>query len=185
MVRFHCSFTVILSPTLVWGPSRRVPTFLGWSCGGFSTGSKKRALWELLQVWVCATGSIHQERVGLAWDPLGTPSDHLLLHGFLSTGCSVEICSAVVRHGLWGDSLLRQGPLCGPQGGFGSSTWSASCPPSALTLVSAGRFLTPCSPNCCCAAFFFFPFLGCALTEAQTALLMAGLWAAMGPFGAG
>lgn len=84
--------------------------------------------------------------------------------GSFSMGGSMEICSSTVHHRLHGDSLLHCEPLRRPQRNFSSGTWSTSCSPSALTLVSKELFFshspTPISlllwdSFCCCCCFCF------------------------------
>jgi len=59
-----------------------------------------------------------------------------------STVCWVDISSVVVLHGLQGHSLPHHGLLHRLQGNLYFSTWTPPPPPSSLTLMSAGLFLS-------------------------------------------
>lgn len=107
VLRFYHPFTVIFFPALV-------PSFLGWSSVDFSTGSGSSC--PSIRSGLLCLGTLQERQI---------PLDHLFLCG-LSTGCNVEICSAVVHHGLQGG---QPAPLCtSPQvtGKLSSSAWSTS-----------------------------------------------------------
>ena len=101
--------------------------------------------------------------VGALCEPLLLQPHPLLPHGFLHD-CMWRF-ALHDAHGLQGYSLLH----CGPLLSFRElllHLWTTSCPPSALTLMAAGLFLSHfslSSPSCCCPAVF--PFLKSALPE--------------------
>jgi len=66
--------------------------------------------------------------------------DSLSHHGLLR-GCRDSLSHRGLLQGCR-DSLSHRGLLCGLQGSLCSSAWSTSCPPSALTVGSAGLFLS-------------------------------------------
>ena len=101
--------------------------------------------------------------MGALCEPLLLQPHPLLPHGFLHD-CMWRF-ALHDAHGLQGYSLLH----CGPLLSFRElllHLWTTSCPPSALTLMAAGLFLSHfslSSPSCCCPAVF--PFLKSALPE--------------------
>jgi len=104
----------------------------------FQRGSFPRAaaLHELLRCGSLPWSAVLQEQAAPAWFPLASQPP-LGIHGL-----QVEICSAVDLHELQGHSLPHLVFSMGCRGISAPACGAHPPPPSSLTLVSAGLFLS-------------------------------------------
>lgn len=98
-----------------------------------------------------------------------------------STGCSVDICSAMVLHGLQGNNLLHHGLHHGLQGNLCSGISNIS--PSFNTDLGVCRVISLIFSHCSFtdAVQHFLPFPKCVVTEVPPVMPMVSALAILEP----
>ena len=127
------------SGCLPWGAVLQEQTAAVWAPHRVTVPARKPGFLSMgLSSW---------QKPALARDlhSLQLPSQHIrLLQGIFSMGCSVDVCSSLVLHGLQENNLHHHG-LHGLQGNLCSSTWSTFSPSvlawAVIELIFTRRWL--------------------------------------------